>query len=210
MGQLVQLCAAPNEYIALALLSALRLADVPCVQLTNEIPQRPGFNFGLGPYAYLLIDAADEPRAREVLDEVRGTICGEEHDCEWIYPSVINIRSYRGLVLILLLCGAVIDVGLPVGAFLNHADLSANAPTGAMIGLTIVGAVPTLLWAGFIAILVYANWPLCKRTAAALGIGFLTLLVLPFWLIFLLLFEYVPWLVRLPQRLSRPPGGTPR
>ena len=77
----------------------------------------------------------------------------------------------------------------------------------AMIGITIVGIVPTLLWASFLAILAYANWPLFKRTAAALGVGFLTLLALPLWLIYLLLFEYLPWLVRLPRLLSGPPRG---
>jgi hypothetical protein len=202
VGQLVTLCAAPNEYIAIAFERALRAAGVPCVQLTCEVPFHFGINYGAGCYASILVDSADESRARAVVEDVAGCICGEEHDCQWVFPTTIHLRSYSWIVPLVLCCW-----GLSVGVSYGPATVGRELPLVSYNNAWIIvyWSLVVCLNLGVFAALLTANWPLAKRTVLHLAAALLTAAVLPLWICLELLFALARWILRLPRLLGGPP-----
>jgi len=203
VGQLVTLCAAPNEYIAIAYQRALRAAGISCVQFTCEIPFYFGFNYGAGCYASILVDAEDEPRARAVVEDAAGSICGEEHAGQWVFPITLNLRGYRGLLALLLTGGAAVDAAILVvfhQVFRNTVDYGVAEFT-TVFAFTLI-ATPMLIWGILWVAAAFANRALCWRILRSMALGLLALVPMAVWLSCELVAALVVWLWRLPKLLA--------
>lgn len=189
----MKLTAAPNAYLAGALEDALQAAGIACVQLTNEIPMAPGFNFGAGPYAEIFVQSSDELQARQVLADVQQTISGAEHDCATAFPAVINVRS-TPLIGRLLLMGWVVVIGFSAGNLLGGYYVSVLFYPS----LYVLDAVITIA-------LIYVNWPRVQRLVSSLGVGLLALPVVALYMFYELFAIPARLLLRLPLLLRDSP-----
>lgn len=208
MSRLVTLYLAPNAYIAEALRGALAEARIGCIVRSNEIPMEPGFTFGaLYSYAGVLIDEEDLPKAREVMEDLQGAICGESHDCETVYPPRINLHGYPllGPVVLAGWCASLVLItilslrGTSWMPFPYNMQLRYAAESGTpLFGLLLAYCISL----GLTIALVALNWPLVERTTQAVVPALLMLVVLPFWLVFTLARWMFSLLLRLPKLLA--------
>lgn len=196
MSRLVVLYPAPNAYIAEALRGALAEAGIGCVVRSNEIPLYTGFNFGASTtFADVLVDDEDLERAREVMAELAGALCGEEHDCETVYPPRINVHSNHALV------AAVLIGWIGLIAFYIWLGTLLGEPGAAFFVLLVV-LVFLFVPLGMAVILIALNWPMAARTLSAFAISLVMLVVLPVWLAFALARRVFDWLIQLPKLLA--------
>lgn len=182
---MVHLYAAPSEYMALSVREALEVAGVPCVLFSNEIPMRPGYNFGANwAYADLYIEAQDQAIARAVLQDTIAIMCAADHGAETDYPHRINLRGHEWLGIVLCL-GWVISLGpyLAPGWSLQQSikrmnDTGLAAHAGALQAYVLLSCLNLTFLCG----LIYLSWVRAKRIVQAIGLALLGLLALPFWL----------------------------
>ena len=187
---------------------ALSDAGIGCVVRSNEIPMEPGFNFGAAyNYADVLVDEDEYPKACEVLAELEGALCGEEHDCETVYPSRISLHGFPllGPVVLAGWCASLVLIsflsrrGTSWMPFPYYMQLKYAAESGApLFGLLLAYCISL----GLTVALVALNWPLVKRTTQAMMPALVMLVVLPFWLAIALARWVFSWILNLPKLLA--------
>jgi hypothetical protein len=171
--------------MALSVREALSAWDVPCVLFCNEIPMRPGYNFGAAwVYADLYIKAGDAAIARAVLQDTLEIMCAEDRGAETAYPRRINLRGQEWLGIVLCVSWGILIAPIWVSglALLQSTLLLNDMDHSAMIAMLLVFVIFTCLDLVFLCGLIYLNWARAKRILLAIGPALLGLLALPFWL----------------------------
>jgi hypothetical protein len=202
MERMVKLYAAPSEYMALSLREALAAAGIPCLLFSNELPMEPGFNFGAdAAYADVYVTEEDAVQAREIAQDVRGTLCAEDSGAETAYPRRINLRLPAGLGLFVYVCCSIIL--LPLFLPGRSYDLALqHGPPPSIDSLAVLPAfiLFSALNLALLGTLLYANWELVKRLGLHLGLALLGVLALPLWLGY----EALAWCARKLEALGAP------
>lgn len=182
---MVHLYAAPSEYMALGVQEALSAWSVPCLLFVNEIPMRPGYNFGADwAYADLYIVAEDQAIANAVLHDTLEIMCATDGSAQADFPRRISLRGREWLGILLCVSWAILLAPIWVYGLalvlspLFADDMDHSATIASLLMIALLFSLDFVFLGG----LIYLNWVRAQRIAQAIGLALLGLLGLPFWL----------------------------
>jgi hypothetical protein len=92
---------ADSEYAALVIQQSLLCEGIVSVIQSNQMPQEPGFNFGAGPWGFVLVESADAARAAVHAKEATSAFLGIGQSAK--FPPALNFQTNNLLALMWLI-----------------------------------------------------------------------------------------------------------